>query len=144
MTPSSPSQPATGWSPSASLKGTNLPQAAVNAIEQIYALVYSLRDTVNQLQANTSRMLQYGTHANRLLAGSQAAPMGSLWFETDRPNVIYQARMPSSSMQWIFAGGAFYGTTMPTDLDTRDTGFIYYDTNQNQLWRWTGTAWGAI
>lgn len=100
--PGQPSQPASGWFPS--LRGSNLPAAAQNGIQQGFTLLYSLRDTVNQLQATVKNMVQYGTAQQRSQVSAQAMPDGALFFETDTGGV-YQARLKpnSTTRDWVLA-----------------------------------------
>jgi hypothetical protein len=87
------------WFPS--LKGTDLPTAAINGIEQGFTLLYALRDSVTQLQQSTAKLVQYGTKQDRQQANAQALADGALWVETDT-HLIYQVRMDpkSTSKQW--------------------------------------------
>ena len=140
-----PSQPASGWYPS--LDGLNLPRALTNGVQQGFSLIYSLRDTVNQLQTTVSRMVQYGTHSDRTQTKAQATPDGALWFETDRATVFYQARfnINSSVREWFYAGGIMYDTLAnrpaAPDLGANDVGFLFLASGGNQLYRWNGTGW---
>ena len=99
-TPGQPSQPASGWFPS--LRGSNLPQAAVNGIQQGFSLVYSLRDTVNQLQVTVKNMVQYGKASERSQVNPQAVPDGALFLETDT-RAVYHARLKTNSTtrDWV-------------------------------------------
>ena len=99
-TPGRPSQPASGWYPP--LNNLGLPTQLTNGIQQGFTLIYSLRDTVNQLQATVSKLVQYGSSQNRQNTNAQAMPDAALWFETDTGK-IYQARLNSTSnlREWI-------------------------------------------
>ena len=96
-------QPAAGWYPN--LDGSGLPRAAVNGINQIYTLLYSLRDTLSQHQATTSRMLQYGTGRDRMNVKASTLADGSLWVETDStpPGKVYQVRYKptTNDLEWV-------------------------------------------
>jgi hypothetical protein len=89
-TPGVQSQPASGWYPQ--LDGYGLPRPLTQAMQQIYSLVYSLRDTVNQGSTTTAKIAQYGTNKERTNVNPQAVPDGSLWLETDTGDV-YQSRL---------------------------------------------------
>jgi len=92
--PGRPSQPASGWYPP--LNNLGLPTQLTNSIQQSFTLIYSLRDTVNQLQATVSKLVQYGTSQERQQTNAQAMPDAALWFETDTAK-IYQARFNATS-----------------------------------------------
>lgn len=110
-TPSTPgisSAPASGWYPN--LTSTSTTQQVGTSVLQLYQLVYSLRDTVSQLQRTVSFGLQYGTDSQRQQFNPQVAPNGGLWFDTDTGN-IYQSRLASqqTTRTWnelTIAGGA--------------------------------------
>lgn len=93
-TPGPISQPAAAWFPSLSSSG--LPRAAVNGMTQSFSLIYSLRDTVAQLQATLNSLVQYGTANDRKQINAQAVPDGALFFETDTGS-RYQARLNPNS-----------------------------------------------
>lgn len=145
-TPGPRVQPATGWFPS--LKGTNLPRQAINGIQQGFSLVYSLRDTVNQQADTVGRLLQFGTHQDRVNTRAQSMPQSMLWFESDRLTVFYQTRLapPSTTMDWYYAGGIYYdiNANRPTDLglvkDGRhgDVGFLFLASDLHHLFHWNG------
>jgi hypothetical protein len=143
--PGQPVQPASGWFPS--LKGANLPRAAINGITQGFSLLYSLRDTVNQ-QANTVRQLiQYDTHKDRIQTRAQSMPESMLWFESDRPTVFYQTRLKpqSTTRDWYYAGGIYYDLLVnrprPEELDERDFGFLFLASDDHHLYAWNGKSW---
>ena len=143
--PGPQAQPATGWFPA--LKGTNLPRAAVNGIQQGFTLIYSLRDTVAQLKATVSKLTQYGTHLSRTQTKAQAMPDAAFWFETDSATAFYQARFDpkQTTRNWFYAGGIMYDalSNRPTDLGPHDVGFLFIATG-GQFSRWNGTAWTAL
>jgi len=141
-------QPAGSWFPS--LKGTNLPPAAINGITQGFSLIYSLRDSVNQ-QANTiTQLIQYDTHKDRLQTRAQSMPDGMLWFESDRPTAFYQTRLKprSTTRDWYYAGGIYYdllaNRPRPDELDERDFGFLFLASDAHHLYAWNGTAWDLV
>ena len=69
---------------------------------QSYSLIYSLRDTVNLLQAAVAKLLQYGTDQTRQQVNPQSVPDGALWFNTDNGDV-YQSRLNqnSTTRDWV-------------------------------------------
>jgi hypothetical protein len=150
-TPGPRVQPATGWFPS--LKGTNLPRAAVNGIQQGFTLIYSLRDTVNQQADTIGKLIQFGTHKDRTTTQAQAMPQGMLWFESDRITVFYQTRLnpPATTMDWFYAGGIYLDVlaNRPTDLglvkDGRkgDIGFLFLASDAHHLYAWNGKGTSA-
>lgn len=83
------------------------------------------------------------THANRNNFNPANYSTGSLLTETDR-NSVYQVRLVSNQPAWVFLEGRMEApfVSLPTDLGTPDTGFIFYDnTNSLHTWEWIGTAW---
>ena len=145
-TPAPPSQPATGWYPN--LRGTNLPAAAVNGINQGFSLIYSLRDTVNQQATTIGNLIRYDTHVNRLNTQAQSMPDCMLWFESDRATVFYQSRTApqQTTRGWFYAGGIYAALKkyQPTDLAGNDLGFLFLALDEKQFYRWDGSAWGTV
>ncbi|HEY6369855.1 MAG TPA: hypothetical protein VIX37_04705 [Candidatus Sulfotelmatobacter sp.] len=155
-------QPASGWFPL--LKGTNLPRAAVNAVQQGFSLLYSLRDTVNQQASTLSKMIQFGTHNERINTRAQSMPDGMLWFESDRTTVFYQTGPPrkpknidintaqqsfSTTRDWYYAGGIYLDAmpNRPANLNNvNDVGFLFlsFDAAPNHLLRWNGKTWVQV
>lgn len=93
-------QPASGYIPD--LSSLKLPVQLTSSITQVYQLLYSLRDTVAQLQAVVNRVVQYGTSSQRAQTNPQAVPDGALWVETDTGS-IYQSRLApqQTTRQWF-------------------------------------------
>jgi hypothetical protein len=94
------------------------------------------------------------THADRIhtLDGkldknppSRQAP-GTLLRETDR-TVTYRVHEDSvtGARSWVYDSGTMQGTLSPdlkpTGLGTDDTGFLFWSTDYEHLYRWTGAAW---
>lgn len=110
-TPTSPgvfTTPAAGYTPN--LTGASTPAAFAKAITDAYGIVYSLRDSLNQLQQTVARTVQYGTSQQFAQSNAQAVPNGALWFDTDDGN-SYQARLApqQTTRAWaelVSAGGA--------------------------------------
>ena len=146
-TPSGPPvAPATSWYPN--LKNSGLSIMAQNSIMQSYRLIYSLRDTVNQQSGTVGKLIQFGTHLDRVNTQAQAMPESMLWFESDRLTVFYQTRLnpPATTMDWFYAGGMYYDVmaNRPTDLglvkDGRkgDIGFLFLASDTHALYAWNG------
>lgn len=107
-TPGAPSNPAAGWYPN--LTANSNVATVGQSVNQLYTLVYSLRDTLNQVQRTVGMMNQYGTDNQRQQFNPQVAPDGALWFDTDTGD-SYQARLATqqTTRQWFeltSAGGA--------------------------------------
>lgn len=143
-TPGPRVQPATGWFPS--LKGSNLPRAAVNGIQQGFSLIYSLRDTVNQQASTVSNLIQFDTHKDRIETRAQSMPGGMIWLESDRNTAFYQTRLApnSTTRDWFYAGGIYYDVmaNRPTDLNNiNDVGFLFLASDAHHLYHWNGASW---
>lgn len=145
-TPAPTVQPATGWYPN--LKDSGLSKSAQNGITQGYSLIYSLRDTVNQQATTLGKLIQFGTHKDRVNTRAQSMPQGMIWFESDRLTVFYQTRLhpPSTTMDWFYAGGIYYdvNANRPKDLGlvkdgrTGDVGFLFLASDLHHLFHWNG------
>jgi len=130
------------WYPQ--LAGLNLPRELTNGLGQVFALVYSLRDTVQRLSATAATLIEYGTHHDRLELQLEALPEASLFFETDRGNVLYEARYEARQPgEWSYISGIWFEILdhRPRDLTGPDTGFLFWATDTRQLYRWSGTEW---
>lgn len=114
-TPSSPgiqSAPAASWYPN--LTGLQLPKPLTDGVMQAYSILYSLRDTLLQLQSTVARTVQYGTDAQRSQSNPQAVPDGALFYETDTDE-LYQSRLAAqqTTRQWVEVPGSSGGTGTP-------------------------------
>lgn len=137
------SKPAASWTPN--LKGSNLPRAATNGIQQGFSLIYSLRDTANQTLTDLANMVEYGTWLDLIQTSPQGMPNGALWFVTDRRDIVYQVRIDrkSTAPQWFFAIGIQWENTPVTDkLGLNDTGYMV--AANSHLTVWNGTAWVTL
>lgn len=81
--------------------------------------------------------------ANLPVAGTRN--VGDLFYATDR-TVLYVVELVGGANTWVYILGTMQGTRYPTDqrpsgLGTNDTGFLFNATDQNELYRWSGTAW---
>ena len=86
----------------------------------------------------------YGTHSQRTQNTSPSVSLASLFVETDRGNVVYEAQnVTPNSAQWVFVAGVYGAAAAkePTDLGVNDTGFLFFATDTLKLLRWSGTAW---
>ena len=88
------------------------------------------------------------THANRLLSfPATSYAEDSLFWETDR-TVLYICLYPSLSAGniWQYALGTMRDSyaNRPTDVGTYDSGFLFYATDKQLTYRWSGTAWSIV
>lgn len=84
---------------------------------------------------------RFGTHLERLT--TSPAPLGALFIESDRL-AIYQARLVGGAAKWVWVGGGPLAGTLAnltTGLGANDAGFVYYATNFDRVYRWSGSAW---
>jgi hypothetical protein len=134
----------TQWQPQ--FTGLGLPPALTNSVQQAFSLIYSLRDAVSQ-QGGLADLVDYGTHAERTATAPASVPNGTFWSETDRGNVIYQARVPPAvqNAAWVYIIGTYsdVAANRPTDLGANDQGFTFYATDTKVSSTWNGTAWSA-
>jgi len=97
--PGQSSQPPSSWFPN--LKGSGLPRTAINGLQQSFSLIYSLRDTLAQLETTVRNLVQYGTNQERTQVNgglsAQAVPDGALYFETDTGQVFQSRLNPNST-----------------------------------------------
>lgn len=90
------------------------------------------------------KLVNSGTHADRLAAPATNYPVGALWFETDRNGIEYQVRLVAKNPTWVYAAGEMRVATLaglPADLGVNDTGFLAHDIQYEHSYRWTGTVW---
>ena len=103
----------------------------------------AILEDLEALTAELAVTIRYGTHAARTAAAPE--PEGGLWSETDRGNVLYQARSVAGSPAWAYVAGTMTGTLSPdqrpTDLGADDTGFRFESTGAIRQFRWDGAAW---
>lgn len=88
------------------------------------------------------------THANRLLSfPASSYTEDSLFWETDR-TVLYICQYPSLGVGniWQYALGTMREAyaNRPTDVGTYDSGFLFYATDKQLTYRWSGTAWSIV
>jgi hypothetical protein len=140
--PSAPTRqkpPATNYP---SLNNLNLPRALTQAVTQSFQTAYAVRDQTTVNSDAINHMVQYGTHQARLDQSPQALPDGSLWFETDNPDVVYQVRLDpkSNSLQWFYATGM--GFVPAWSLGENDKNYMAW--SRPYVLLWTGTQWNII
>jgi hypothetical protein len=128
---------------SVTLRG-NQNAADIDALE---AQAAELASGIAALDDEVSHMLRPGTHAARLAAAPD--PIGALWMETDRNNVVYQAQTVAGSPAWVYVTGTMWGTfspdQRPADLGGNDAGFDFRTTvAPSREFRWSGSAWVEI
>lgn len=86
------------------------------------------------------------THASRLtLYPASNYPAGTLYYETDR-TTLYAVISSSGALVWQYVAGMFAApiASKPADLGTNDTGFLYWVTVQNHIFRWAATTWSFV
>lgn len=93
----------------------------------------------------SSSGVKFGTHAARA-ALSPASNIGSLYIETDRNNLIYQAQYVSGVGSWVYVDGVYNRTqsqlaTLAASLTTADASLQVNVTDYVHILQWTGTAW---
>lgn len=95
--------------------------------------------------AATNASLTEDTHANRLALYATPTVLGSLFFETDR-TVTYAVVNSLGSLVWRYLGGVFVAAfaARPVDLGVNDSGFLFYATDQDTVYIWTGAAYDTI
>lgn len=119
-------------------------------IDALRQKLNGLAQELDDLDVEVSRMLRSGTHAARL--ATAADPIGALWMETDRSDVIYQAQ-PSGSPVWAYIAGTMYGTLSPdqrpADLVASDAGFEFRSTDTDPVYGgrhfiWSEALWVEV
>lgn len=85
-----------------------------------------------------------GTHANKPSAPSYGT--GSAYYETDRMVSYLNVTNASNLQVWLYSSGAYLAAvaSRPADLGANDTGFLFYATDQDSIYVWTGVAWDTI
>lgn len=132
-----------------------LPDKPPTAAELAAALAPLIRD---ELQANgiaplnlQSLLPQTGissfiedTHANRLTLYTPPTTVGVGFVETDR-HVLYVSEYVSGVLVWVFVAGVYVATfaSRPADLTTNDPGFLFFATDQDTIFIWTGSTWNT-
>lgn len=132
--------------------------AAVPVMPSTAALAAELAPAIrDQLQASGSAPLNLqslllpgqaqavyleDTHANRLTLYTIGQQVGAGFYETDR-TVSYIA---GATLAWQYQTGIYAAVvaSIPVDLGTVDAGFLFYATDQLNLYRWSGSAWATI
>lgn len=87
----------------------------------------------------------HGSHADRLASFPPGTFVeGSLFFEDDRL-ALYIDKLVGGVPTWVYVFGTMRGTLSPDQkpaaLGTDDGGFLFYSTDFDRLFRWTGAAW---
>ena len=88
-----------------------------------------------------------GTHLQRLstyLAPNE--PAGTYYYETDRTVSYLNYILPSTLQVWQWVSGTMYANyaSIPGDLGTNDTGFLFYANDRLLTYRWSGAGWVLI
>jgi hypothetical protein len=92
---------------------------------------------------SSSGALTEGTHAQRLAVVPNAVNL--IYLETDR-NALYASENIAGALVWVYLTGTYASTfaNRPADLGTHDVGFLFYATDQDSLYIWTGATWDTI
>ena len=87
-------------------------QIAANgdSISKGQSAIEDLSDEIDALSAAGAQLIQSGTHAARLAIAPASLPMGSLWMETDRTNVVYQVQQIAGAPAWVYVAGVMTGS----------------------------------
>ena len=119
--------------------------------QQASGLINDHSEAIAELNRELADTIRLGTHAERLAAAPD--PLDALWTESDRNNVVYQARLVAGTPAWVYLAGTMRGTITPDqrpgDLGLNDTGFLFHATdaaaaNKDREYRWSGSAWVEI
>ena len=85
-----------------------------------------------------------GTHANRVISTpAMGEPAGTLYYETDR-TVVYLDFIGTGNLQvWKWISGTYNSvfSNRPSDLGVNDAGFLFYSTDVDLIYQWSGTSW---
>lgn len=109
--------------------------------------LYYLDGTVNPPAwklLSSAASIVYDTHANRLtnyLPANQ--PLGLLFWETDRA-ALYRVTTSAGVRVWSLMLTQPYRAALasrPVDLGANDAGFLFDQSDDGVLMRWTGTQW---
>lgn len=96
--------------------------------------------------SSASGAVTIATHVERnaqFPAAQQTA--GAQFWESDRTSV-YVVRTIKKAQVWQFEAGMYADvfTNRPGDLGLYDAGFLFYATDRNVTWRWTGSGWSYL
>lgn len=109
----------------------------------------ALRDIQNRLlqvqpvSGSSSGGVIYGLHGSRSQHPPGESP-GSIYIESDRGDVAYVSVFANGSWVWQYSSGIYTAalTSLPGDLGTLDTGFVFRSTTVgNHRYYWSGTSW---
>ena len=111
------------------------------AVQEIHGQLDELAKELGQTADDLERTIRYGTHAERLAATPD--PIGGLWIETDRSNVVYQARDVAGTAAWVYVTGTMAGSLsqLPSGLGANDIYFSFATSDTYEVYRWSGAAW---
>jgi len=116
-------------------------------IDQLEARAAELDSAVDAFDEEMAGLLRSGTHAARVAAAPD--PLGAVWVETDRNNIVYQAqRVAGGALAWVYVTGAMSGTVIaadqrPAGLGVNDTGLLFFSTDSVSV-RWDGASWKQL
>lgn len=116
-----------------------------DSIAGLDTAVKGIASELAEVSRDIADTIAAGVHADRI--ATKPAPLDALWIETDRNNVIYQARAVAGLPAWVYVTGGMRGAiaARPADLGANDAGFVYFATDVHSLqFTWSGTAWAAV
>lgn len=96
-----------------------------------------------------SGLFTVGTHAQRVTKATRgfvavdSVPLGGLFIETDRGNVVYQTRLVNKAVVWVYLSGRLecLQANLPADLAANDAGLLASVTDYGHVLKWSGSAW---
>lgn len=86
-----------------------------------------------------------GTHAARLALQAVLQHVGVTFWETDRL-ALYQVQLVASVQTWVHIlshgmSGTLSPDLKPADLGVNDNGFMFWASDFDRVYRWSGSAW---
>ena len=118
-------------------------QAITLAYDYIFQLEAHVEKSLAEIAPSSGSVVQ-DTHANRVLYPAADYPLGSLYIETDRNDVVYINQTTSGANAWVYLSGILrgaYATISTLGLGSNDAGFLFHSTDYLHAHRWTGTVW---
>jgi hypothetical protein len=86
---------------------------------------------------------QAGKHVDRLKIHPEDMGEGFLFYEDDRDSLYQVQYVFPGRLDIVWIGGMMRGlqAQLPTDLQSKDAGFLYEVTDFRHVLRWTGSGW---
>lgn len=96
--------------------------------------------------AQSTDLVLFGTHADRVTLAPPASHIGAIYVETDEENTAYQSQYLSNVATWVYVSGTYQRTqaqlaTLAASLGAADAGLLAEVTDYRHVLRWTGSAW---